>query len=397
MAIDLVSLNDTDSDLTVAPENTADYSQGTRGIIANFDTAKVLSPVYEITEQPKILTLGDSITAGTYPTEPTPGSYRIQLGNNFSDDDLSIDFIGSQTNEITDLPDPEHEGHPGWTIDKLTTLVDDGSLTEYQPDIVLLMAGTNDIIRHDSASKVITELNQLIDSLQTQLPDVKIFFSSIAPLDPEILDEQRANTVTEVNALLPELAEQQGEGVTYVNGAGLLSTEDLVADGIHPNAAGYQAIGNAWYNSLVGQDTLTGVEHITGTVFSDRLTGNDQANILFGNGGADILSGGEGSDRFLYENLDSETDTITDFSDGDQLVISAAGFNASLGIETSLTEVVLVSDLNPSSGTGASFLYQTDTGLLSFDPDGNGSIAASEIAVISNLPSLSQEQISVIA
>ncbi|MGL5078958.1 MAG: beta strand repeat-containing protein, partial [Waterburya sp.] len=144
-------------------------------------------------------------------------------------------------------------------------------------------------------------------------------------------------------------------------------------------------------------DTLTGVEHITGTEFSDRLTGNDQANILFGNGGTDTLSGGEGSDRFLYENLDSETDTITDFSDGDQLVISAAGFNASLGIETSLTEVVLVSDLNPSSATGASFLYQTDTGLLSFDPDGNGSIAASDIAVLSNRPSLSQEQISVIA
>ncbi|MGL6339931.1 MAG: GDSL-type esterase/lipase family protein [Waterburya sp.] len=401
MAIDLVSLNDTDSGLTVDLDNTADYSESERGIIANLDTAKVLSPVYEITEQPKILTLGDSITAGTYPTEPTPGSYRIQLGNNFKNDNLSIDFIGSQTNEITDLPDPEHEGHPGWTIDKLTTLVNDGSLTEYQPDVVLLMAGTNDIIKSDSSSQVIADLNQLIDSLQTQLPDVKIFVSSLAPLDsavaPSIISEAEAKIVNEVNALLPDLAEQQGEGVTYVNGAGLLSTEDLVADGIHPNAAGYQAIGNAWYDALVGRDTLTGVEHITGTGFSDRLTGNDQANILFGNGGADTLSGGEGSDRFLYENLDSETDTITDFSDGDQLVISAAGFNASLGIETSLTEVVLVSDLNPSSATGASFLYQTDTGLLSFDPDGNGSIAASDIAVLSNRPSLSQEQISVIA
>jgi serralysin len=400
MAIDLVSLNDTSPDLTVDLDNTADYSQASRGIIANLNTTKVLSPVFEITEQPKILPLGDSITAGTYPTEPTPGAYRIQLGNNFNNHDLSIDFIGSQTNEETDLADPEHEGHPGWTIDKLTTLIDGELITEYQPDLVLLMAGTNDIIKHDSASQVIADLNQLIDRLQAELPDVKIFVSSLAPLDPEIMGEKRANTVTEVNALLPELAEQQGEGVTYVNGAGLLSTDDLVADGIHPNSAGHQTIGNAWYNYLVGRDTLTGIEHITGTAFSDRLIGNDQANILFGNGGADVLTGGEGSDRFLYENLDSETDTINDFSIDDRLVFSSAGFNTSFGTETDFTAIdpALVSSTEPLPlGTGATFLYQADTGLLSFDPDGNGSLAASEIAVLSNIPSLSQEQITVIA
>lgn len=400
MAIDLISLNNPDSDLTVDLENTTDYSGSYRGIIANLDTQQVLKPVYDITEQPKILPLGDSITAGNYPIEPTPGGYRIQLGNNFNNDDLSIDFIGSQTNEETDLADPEHEGHPGWTINQLTGLIEKGLLTEYQPDVVLLMAGTNDILRSDQTSEVIADLNQLIDRLQAELPDTEIFVSSLVPLDPELESEQEAKIVEEVNALLPELAQQQGEQVTYVNAGGSIDLSDLIDDGIHPDATGYQRIGNAWYDTLVKHDTLTGIDHITGSEFSDRLTGNDQANILFGTSGADVLTGGEGADRFLYENLDSQTDTITDLSIDDRLVFSSAGFNASFGTETDFTaiEPTFVSSTDSQSlGTGATFLYQSDTGLLSFDPDGNGSLAASEIAVLSNMPTLSQEQISIIA
>ncbi len=400
MAIDLIALNNPDSDLTVDLENTTDYSGSYRGIIANLDTQQVLKPVYDITEQPRILPLGDSITAGNYPIEPTPGSYRIQLGNNFNDDDLSIDFIGSQTNETSDLPDPEHEGHPGWTINELTGLIEKGLLTEYQPDVVLLMAGTNDILSSDQTSEVIADLNQLIDRLQAELPDTEIFVSSLVPLDPELESEQEAKIVEEVNALLPELGQQQGEQVTYVNAGGSIDLSDLIDDGIHPDATGYQAIGNAWYDTLVKHDTLTGIDHITGSEFSDRLTGNDQANILFGTSGADVLTGGEGADRFLYENLDSQTDTITDLSIDDRLVFSSAGFNASFGTETDFTaiEPTLVSSTDSQSlGTGATFLYQSDTGLLSFDPDGTGSSIATGIVVLDNMPTLSSEQLTIIA
>lgn len=403
MTIDLISLNNPSSSLTVELNNTADYSQGSSGIIANLATARVLTPIYGTIEQPKILTIGDSITAGEYPIEPTPGAYRIQLKNNFVADDLSIDFIGSKTNDKANLDDPEHEGHPGWTIDKLTRLVEGGLLTNYPPDVVLVMAGTNDILHSDDAATVIEDLNRLIDLLQDELPDVPILVSSIAPIDPAFRGEQRASIAKEVNLELPELAQQQGSQVTYVNGGGVLNLDDLIADGIHPNAAGYQEIGNAWYDSLVGQDTLTGVNHITGTVYSDRLTGNEQANILFGNSGTDSLSGAEGADSFVYENLDSEIDTITDFSIGDRLLFSASGFDGGLVAGTNLTEVDsetgdFISSTNPYSlGTGASFAYETDTGLLSFDPDGTGSLAAVDLALLSNMPTLSSEQFSIIA
>ncbi len=339
MGIDLISLNDPSSNLAVEIDNIADYSQSDNGVIANLTTAEVLIPIFAIAEQPKILTIGDSITAGEHPVEPNPGAYRLQLKNNFIADNLSIDFIGSQFNEGVNLYDAEHEGHPGWTIEQLTELVEGGLLTNYQPDIVLLMAGTNDILHSDDASTVIAELNQLIDILQDELTDIPIFVSSLAPIDPEFRGEQRANIVAEVNAQLWGLAEQQGSQVTYVNGGGSLELDDLVDDGIHPNAAGYQEIGNAWYDSLVEQDTLTEIDHLQGTEFSDRLTGNEQANILLGNGGYDTLSGGQGADRFVYESLDGKIDVITDFSLGDRLVISASGFDADLIPDSNLTEI----------------------------------------------------------
>ena len=299
----------------------------------------------------------------------------------FLADNLNIDFIGSQT----------------------AALINGGLLTNYQPDIVLLMAGTNDILRSDDASTVIAELNQLIDILQEELPDVPIFVSDLAPIDPAFKGEQRANIVAEVNAQLSGLAEQQGSQVTYVNGSSSLGLDDLVDDGIHPSAAGYQVIGDAWYDALVEQDTLTGITHLQGTEFSDRLTGNDEANILFGNGGADTL-GGQGADSFVYESFDAEIDTITDFSQGDRFIISASGFDDDLIPDSNLTKidsetgVFFSGTTSPCSiGTSPSFFYETETGILSFDRDGTGTTTAVEVAILTNMPTLRSEQFAIVA
>lgn len=404
MGIDLIALND-DDNLTVNLENIADYSQGSSGIIANLVSSKVITPIYGTVEQPKILTIGDSITAGEHPVEPTPGAYRLQLQNNYIDDDLDIDFVGSQINEGVDLNDAEHEGHPGWTINELTEFLDtEDILTSYQPNIVLLMAGTNDILRFDDASTVIADLNQLIEHIRDELTNTWIFVSSITPLDPTDKGQQRANIVEEVNALLPDIAEQKGERVTYVNAGGSLELDDLATDDIHPNTAGYQEIGNAWYDALLEKDTLTGVDHIIGTAYNDRLTGNEQANVLFGNGGIDILSGGEGADSFVYQSPDLRTDTITDFSSDDRFLFSASGFNVDFIPNITLTEInsttgVFFSSMTNccSIWTSPNFFYETKTGILSFDRDGFGASMAIDIAILSNIPTLSSEQFMIVA
>ncbi|HHF3148238.1 TPA: Calx-beta domain-containing protein [Vibrio diabolicus] len=58
---------------------------------------------------------------------------------------------------------------------------------------------------------------------------------------------------------------------------------------------------------------------IMGTDQDDVLVGTDGNDILIGGLGNDILTGGEGDDIFKWTEMQSATDTVTDFSDGDQL------------------------------------------------------------------------------
>ena len=47
---------------------------------------------------------------------------------------------------------------------------------------------------------------------------------------------------------------------------------------------------------VTGRDTLSNIDNIIGSNFSDHLIGNQFANILTGNAGDDILEGGAGND-----------------------------------------------------------------------------------------------------
>ena len=390
-------------------QDSVDYSQAVKGIIANLNEGKVLKPIFGTMEQPKLMAIGDSITAGEHQVEPIPGAYRINLWDNFVADGLNVDFVGSQSNGPTNM-DPNHEGHPGWTIDEISalvdTLVDNGLLATYRPDVVKLMIGTNDILHGDPTSTLETELSQLIDRITGELPNAHLLVSSIAPLEPAKRGNGRANIVEEYNELIPVLVEEkadQGQKITYVNGGGSLSLNDLVSDGIHPNAPGYDKLGDAFYNALVERDSLSGIANIKGTAFRDRLTGDINNNMLTGSVGADTMAGGGGADSFIYNNPTEGFDSIADFDMYDSFVISASGFGGGLveGVNLSTTASatgVFVSSPTPISlGSSANFLYENDTGTLRFDPDGDGGITASTIAILSNLHNLSGEQFTIVA
>ncbi|RDE50397.1 MAG: hypothetical protein DVS81_11270 [Candidatus Accumulibacter meliphilus] len=82
-----------------------------------------------------------------------------------------------------------------------------------------------------------------------------------------------------------------------------------------------------------GSDTLTGIENLTGSAYSDTLTGNSNVNILTGGRGRDILTGSGGNDVFDFNALSemgissSTWDVITDFSRGDRIDLSTLDAN----------------------------------------------------------------------
>ncbi|WP_143167842.1 GDSL-type esterase/lipase family protein [Chroogloeocystis siderophila] len=381
--------------------DTADYSQATNGIIANFNTGTVLKPVFGTTT-PKVMPLGDSITAGQHAVQPTPGTYRIQLWKNLRADNLSVDFVGSQFNGPPSLGDKNHEGHGGWTINQIAGLVDQGSIKTYQPQIVLLMIGTNDVLRGHSLNTITGDLSNLIDRISQDSSNTRIFVSSIAPIDPAIRGTTRANLAKSFNALLSDFVSEkvaQGKKVTYVNAGGSLDLTELVPDGVHPNVSGYNKIGNAWYDTLVKRDTLTGIENVIGSRFADKLIGNSEHNTLKGGLGSDTLTGGGGADNFFYKAPNEGGDIITDFGFDDRFTFSADGFGGGLvrGIKLSTIAAdtgVFVNGANPTPlGSSANFLYNTNTGVLRFDRDGVGvESSAVTIATLLGTPSLSASQ-----
>jgi Ca2+-binding RTX toxin-like protein len=377
--------------------DTANYSQATKGIIANLSKGIVLAPIYGTTKKPKIMPLGDSITAGTNHIKPVPGTYRIELWKDFSADGLRVDFVGSQSNGPKSLGDKDHEGHGGWTIEEISALVNGGLLDTYKPDVVLLMIGTNNLwapTREASAA-----LSDLIDQITEQSPKTQLLVASIAP------NAKHANDVKAFNALIPDLVDDkvaQGKKVAFADVGTSLTVKDLV-DGTHPNLTGYNKMGDTWYNALVERDTLISIENIVGTDYSDKLVGDAGNNVIEGGDRRDILTGGGGSDTFVFRNLGEGRDTITDFTGDDLFQISAAGFGGGLvaDVPLSLTAAatgVFVSGATPAPiSNNASFLYDTAKGLLSFDRDGTGSNSALEIAKLNGLPSLSLDQFHIIA
>src|SRR5579859_901846 len=114
-----------------------------------------------------IMPLGDSITAGV--GSMNGSGYRAALWYDYQAAGYRVDFVGSGHNGPQDFPQ-QHEGHPGWRIDQLSAHIV-GWLATYQPHIILLQIGTNDILQHDDLPLAPARLNNLLERITEQLPN----------------------------------------------------------------------------------------------------------------------------------------------------------------------------------------------------------------------------------
>jgi lysophospholipase L1-like esterase len=207
----------------------------------------------------KVMPLGDSITDGF----TTAGGYRIQFYNRLVADGLtgSLDFVGSQSNGPASLLDREHEGHTGWHVADLAANIDTW-MTNASPKIVMLMIGTNDIL-HSQFTGASTRLSSLIDQICAKLPaGGKLYVSTIPTLGSTTYGAY-IPLVDQYNADIPGIVQSKvaaGKPVFLVDMHSVITASDLT-DEIHPTAAGYDKMGNAWYaiikNDLTGAPVST--------------------------------------------------------------------------------------------------------------------------------------------
>jgi hypothetical protein len=204
----------------------------------------------------RIMPLGASITQGFGGTH---AGYRWLLSQLLDQTRVPHLFVGSRTDGSSPLPPEQshHEGHPGWVIadgngdDGLRRHIDEWlGASGADPQIVLLLVGSNDVARDIDVANSGRRLDDLIGRIRTLKPAALIYVSTIPRVD------SRAAGTVQYNDQLRSVVlarEQRGEAVHLIDSYTPLEKPGLKADGIHPNDAGYDIIARLWLNAILGQ------------------------------------------------------------------------------------------------------------------------------------------------
>jgi lysophospholipase L1-like esterase len=217
----------------------------------------------------KIMPVNDSITEGKY----TQGGYRKPLYQMPKDNGYSVTFVGKEDNGgpandtgfSAGMEDPNHEGYGsarigmllnGGTTEKHTALPIKTSLANNNPDVVLILLGTNDIFGITPTERMRQTMERLVSAIFEQNPNTTVVLASIPPISKI---EARNAEVNAYNAVLPGIVAQEKALNHKIEFADIHSVftdpADLSGDKVHPSATGYNKMAALWYSILTGDPT----------------------------------------------------------------------------------------------------------------------------------------------
>lgn len=178
-----------------------------------------------------------------------------------------------------------------------------------------------------------------------------------------------------------------GDRVDETGGTG----RDLVQSAIGFNLDGPRASGRLERLHLLGAGDVVGIgnaaaNQIFGNIGDNHLEGRGGADTLRGGLGSDTITGGRGADRFVFRDLTpGDLDVIVDFDTREDVIALGRGVFAGLG--ASGGQPYWLSFAANAEGVASHaetrLIYETDTGLLSYDADGSGAGAAVAFARLS--------------
>jgi lysophospholipase L1-like esterase len=234
----------------------ASSSQGTAPTTPGQDA--VPRPVAAPLAAKTIMAMGDSNTYGA-----VAQSYRQTLADLMSANGLAIEFVGSQVdNRTPGFSNNHHEGYSGWAADDLLNgmngLLPMKSVEGLKPDVILLMAGTNEfLVKKYTVAQAEAHMAALIAEIHRRSPKSKLIVSTIFPFvdtgasPRKTLDVINHSAVSFNQWLIAAAQNFAAQGVP-ISSIDIYDFIDLnwLTDGVHASGVGYQAVGQAWYSAL---------------------------------------------------------------------------------------------------------------------------------------------------
>ncbi|QOZ28588.1 calcium-binding protein [Bradyrhizobium sp. CCBAU 51753] len=169
---------------------------------------------------------------------------------------------------------------------------------------------------------------------------------------------------------------------TYVVQSNLDSIYEVAGEGtdqVMTSLSAYVLAPNVENLTFVGSVGHTGI----GNDGNNVMVGNGGDDFLNGLAGNDILTGGAGADLFVFTTSiagGNNVDTITDFASGtDRIVLDHAIF---AGVAPGVLEDAAFALSTAAETAATRFIYDPNSGALSYDADGSGAGAAVQFAML---------------
>ncbi|MEV7629776.1 FG-GAP-like repeat-containing protein [Actinoplanes sp. NPDC089786] len=190
----------------------------------------------------RVMPLGDSITFG-YASSDGSG-YLARFREIAEVGSSQVELVGSQRSGPSALA---NEGHSGWTISQVAGITD-SALRSYQPNVVLLHIGTNDMGNNVDPGGAPGRLGGLIDQILRTAPGVTVVVSTIVPAASGTTQSR----INAYNAAIPGVVaarQRAGEHVRLVDMSSVTTAN--LADGLHPDDRGYQKMAVPFYRGVL--------------------------------------------------------------------------------------------------------------------------------------------------
>lgn len=194
----------------------------------------------------RIMLAGDSITHAS----PDTGNFRCRLWHKLQTLG-SFDFVGSMNGMVYGGKekncDNDHEAHSGWKADQVLRVIKQSS-AKFDPDIVIIHLGTNDLIAGNSVGSTAYEISQIIYELREDNPLLVVFVAGVIP-------NYQGNNHTPTMELNRRISNMTGSistkksPVIFVDHFTGFDESDM-ADRLHPNESGAEKIARTWMEAI---------------------------------------------------------------------------------------------------------------------------------------------------